>query len=257
MDGHCESTLTLQLAGRTDSFDIHSSYTCHIRTYIYIYMILFFSPGICLFACDLRRKKWRLSWPPSINNGSFAKVRVVDAWGNEIWWHTFDDIRFAHRHVDVLDSTSNLCAHVSECSVNAWIFSMDGGSSKRMFLPCFGCRAARCLARCGRPRGTGRPSCGWWALQCQGAVTTEGLLWIGPEGVDMSWYELTVPQTHAWAIMSPKIDCAVLHCPLPGSSGWLDANTHCDARTRHPWKGWQMSSCWLPNSPTLSEARLC
>jgi len=34
MDGHCESTLTLQLAGR---------------------------------------KKWRLSWPPSINNGSFAK----------------------------------------------------------------------------------------------------------------------------------------------------------------------------------------
>ena len=34
MDGHCESTLTLQLAGR---------------------------------------KKWRLSWPPNIANGSFAK----------------------------------------------------------------------------------------------------------------------------------------------------------------------------------------
>ena len=44
MDGHCESTLTLQLAGRTDSFDIHSSYTLS-RTFTY--MRFDFSPGMC------------------------------------------------------------------------------------------------------------------------------------------------------------------------------------------------------------------
>ena len=84
-------------------------------------------------------------------------------------------------------------------------------------------QSGRCLTRCGRPRGTGRPSCGWWALQCQGAVTTEGLLWIGPEGVDMSWYELTVPQTHAWARKLIVLCCIALCPDLQG--GWTPTHT--------------------------------
>ena len=130
-------------------------------------------------------------------------------------------------------SSSNFCAHVPECSVNGWF-------SRWTVAALYRCSSHTSAAE---PQadvwlvGTGRPSCGWWALQCQGAVTTLGLLWrIGPaEGIDC---------TTNSCMRSRKSDCAVLRCPLPESPGWLDANTHSDAGTRHPWKlGWQMSSC--------------